>query len=126
MKGVEGRRIERTDLTFLLADMCRMFMNDYVDAMVAGLKKPDVVVLTNMDAEVHVYGGLDVATDVEGFYLSPVAFAATDGAAARCKQFAKDHGIAVHDIGKMPADYDITAKQGVKGGIDLKSILKGM
>jgi hypothetical protein len=126
MKSVEGRRIERTDLTFLLADMCRMFMNDYVDAMVAGLKKPDVVVLTNMDAEVHVYGGLDVATDVEGFYLSPVAFAATDGAAARCKQFAKDHGIAVHDIGKMPADYDITAKQGVKGGIDLKSILKGM
>ncbi|MEO9139459.1 MAG: hypothetical protein ABI345_10380 [Jatrophihabitans sp.] len=124
-KDVLGRRIERTDLTFLLADMFRMGMIDYVDAMVAGLKKPDVVVLTNMDAEVHVYGGLDMAKDVAAFYLSPVAFAATDGAADRCKKFAKGHGITVHDIGSMPADYDITAKQGVKGGIDLKDLLKG-
>lgn len=123
IKAVTGRRIERADLTFLLADMCRLFMYDYVDAMVAGLKKPDTVVLTNMDAEVHVYGGLDVATDVEAFYLSPAAFAANDGAAARCKQFAADKNIEVRSVGTMPADYDITRKQGASGGIDLKSLL---
>lgn len=60
--------------------------------MVAGLKKPDVVVPTNMNAKVHVYGGLDMAKDVAAFYLSPMTFA---------------------------------AEQGVKGGIDLKDLLKG-
>ncbi|TAM88790.1 MAG: hypothetical protein EPN43_07870 [Jatrophihabitans sp.] len=122
-KSIDGRRIERTDLTFLLADMLRMFMFDYVDAMVAALHKPDTVVLTNMDAEVHVYGGLDIATDVQAIYLSPAAFAATDGAAARCKAFAKQHSIKVEDIGTMPATYDITARQGVQGGIDLKGVV---
>jgi hypothetical protein len=122
-KEVKGRRIERTDLTFLLADMFRMLMGDYIDAMVAALHKPDQIVLTNMDAEVHVYGGLDVATDVAAIYLSPVAFAATDGPAARCKAFAAKHSIRVEDIGAMPATYDITSKQEQQGGINLKGIL---
>jgi hypothetical protein len=120
-QSVQGRRIERLDLTFLLADMCRLFMYDYVDALVASIKKPGTVVLTNMDAEVHIYGGFDVAKDVEAFYLQPAAFAATDGAAGRCKEFAKDNGIRVEDIGKKPATYDITAQQGLQGGIDLKT-----
>jgi hypothetical protein len=120
-QSVQGRRIERLDLTFLLADMCRLFMYDYVDALVASIKKPGTVVLTNMDAEVHIYGGFDVAKDVQAFYLQPAAFAATDGAAGRCKEFAKDNGIRVEDIGKKPATYDITAQQGLQGGIDLKT-----
>lgn len=123
-KATPGRRIERTDLTFLLADMCRLWMYDYVDALVAQARVPGRVVLTNMDAEVHVYGGFDMATDVDAIYLQPAAFAATDGAAQRCKDFAADHGITVHDIGGMPPGYDITAKQGVAGGIDLKAALK--
>lgn len=120
-KSVRGRRIERLDLTFLLADMCRLSMWDYVDALVAAVRKPDTVVLTNMDAEVHIYGGLDLATDVAAIYMQSDAVAATDGPAARCKEFAKKNGIRVEDIGKMPPNYNITARQGQPGGIDLKS-----
>jgi hypothetical protein len=122
-KFVEGRRIERTDLTFLLADMCRLFMFDYIDAMVAALKKPDIIVLTNMDAEVHVYGGLDIAKDVQAFYLSSAAMRATSGPGKRCNEFAKKHGIDVRDIGSKPATYNLAGMLGTTGGIDLKGIL---
>lgn len=124
-KDAKGRRIERTDLTFLLADMVRMGMGDYLDALVAQVAGTGKTVLTNMDAEVHIYGTFDLAKDVSTMYLQPDAFAATDGAAARAKAFAKANGMKVESVGKEPDGFTVWAKQGYQGGIDLKAELAG-
>lgn len=119
MVSVPGRRIERTDMCFLLADMIRLSMWDYVDAMIADYRNVGKVVLTNMDAEVHIYGTMDLATDVAAMYLQPAAHAATVGAPARAKAFAQANNIVVHDIGQRPVGYEVHARQGKQGGIDL-------
>ena len=120
--SVEGRRIERTDLVFLLADMIRLYMWDYVDAIVSDTQAVGKTVLTNMDAEVHIYGRFDLADDVAEMYLLPAAYAVstTPGTASyRARQFAEANGIIVKDIGARPVGYQVHARQGVQGGIDL-------
>ncbi len=125
--GVNGRRIERTDLVFLLADMIRLYMWDYVDAMVASTQNVPKVVLTNMDAEVHIYGAFDLAVDVAEMYLQPKAFADSatvpGGPAYRARVFAEANGIAVKSVGTEPTGYEVHARQGIEGGIDLKNEL---
>jgi hypothetical protein len=119
---VEGRRIERTDLLFLLADMVRLSMWDYVDEIVSSTQGIGKTVLTNMDAEVHIYGTFDLANDVAAMYLLPTAYAqsTTPGTAPyRARKFAEANGITVNDIGARPVGYQVHARQGIKGGIDL-------
>jgi hypothetical protein len=119
-QAVQGRRIERTDLTLLLADMIRMSMFDYVDALVGGAVGSDKTVLTNMDAEVHIYGTFDAATDVAEIYLPTAAFKAAAGPGRRCRDFAKANGIKVFDIGAAPPGFVTYAP----GGVDTKAIVK--
>ena len=131
-KFVEGKRIERLDFALLLYDMVRLSMYDFVDALMLQAIGSDKVVLTNMDAEVHIYGGLDVATDVAEIYLQPEHHVATDGAPQRAKDFAKTAGITVKDIGTVPKGFEVHGKMAlaagkkdeVKGGLDMQSEVK--
>jgi hypothetical protein len=95
-------RIERINLLLLLADMFRLSMHEYLDAMVAAAHGNPEVFVTHMEGEVHVYGGLDLTTDVKEVYVPSEVITATDGPGKRLTTFAEDHGIAVKDIGAKP------------------------
>ena len=106
--AVKDRKIERTSLLLLLADMMRIGDWDFVDAFVAVAKGFPVDMLTTMNVEIHIYGGLDLARHVQAIYLQPDAFAATTGAAWRAKEFATANNIQIHSVGTAPTGLSLT------------------
>ncbi len=106
-KNKEGRRVERVDLKLLLADLMRIGDWDYVDSFVQLAKGFNERLLTTMNLEIHIYGNVDLGRDVTDMYLQPAAFAATDGAGKRAKDFAHANGIAAHDVGVPPLGYKV-------------------
>ncbi len=100
-------RIERLDLLLLLADMFRLSMHEYLDAIVAAAHGNTEIFVTRMEGEVHVYGGLDLTRDVKEVYVPSKVLTATDGSSKRLLTFAENHGIAVKDIGVTPIRFRV-------------------
>lgn len=95
-------RIERIDLRLLLADMFRLEMYKYIDAMVAKAFDGPMLFVTHMEGEVHVYGGLNLTTDVKKVFVPSDLVEEPKGPGKRLLIFAKEHGITVQEIGKKP------------------------
>jgi hypothetical protein len=99
--------VERTDMELMLADLVTLQKSVYIDGIVYDIQDIDKIVVHGLDMETHVYGGVDLRTDVKEIWLQHALFAENQSAATpagRIKRFAAANGITVHDVGTAPAD----------------------
>jgi hypothetical protein len=109
--------VQRRDLLVLAHDMFKAGGTklQYLDSLLLLAEKKDKTLLTGMDWEVHMYGGLDLRTDVEAVYLPDDMEAGLKG---RITNFATRHKIRFEAIGKKPDGMKIISQAGGKFNLD--------
>jgi hypothetical protein len=106
--AAQVRKIERTTVELVLADLVRHFMWEFVDPLVNAQQNIDQIVLHGLNLEVHVFGGVDLRHDVKEIHLQADLFREdfrNDSPAGRIKRFAATNGITVHNLGSAATDY---------------------